>query len=89
MKNTNPKCGVINYITNYYGFTLNDLVSYERKHNELNGEDNADGTDYNLSWNCGAEGPSRKKAVRQQSASKATDCPLNVHHQCDIPESSA
>ncbi len=65
MKNTNPKCGVINYITNYYGFTLNDLVSYERKHNELNGEDNADGTDYNLSWNCGAEGPSRKKAVRQ------------------------
>ena len=40
MRNTNPKCGVINYIANYYGFTLNDLVSYERKHNELNGEGN-------------------------------------------------
>lgn len=65
MRNINPKCGVINYIANYYGFTLNDLVSYERKHNKLNGENNTDGTDYNLSWNCGAEGPSRKKAVRQ------------------------
>lgn len=65
MKNTNPKCGVVNYITNYYGYTLNDLVSYERKHNEANGENNTDGTDYNFSWNCGVEGVSRKKSVRQ------------------------
>lgn len=65
MRNSNPRCGVINYITNYYGFTLNDLVSYEKKHNEANGENNADGTNYNFSWNCGTEGPSRKKAVRQ------------------------
>lgn len=65
MKNHNPKCGVINYVTNYYGFTLNDLVTYEKKHNESNGENNADGTDYNLSWNCGVEGPSRKKAIVQ------------------------
>jgi glycogen operon protein len=65
MKNFNPKCGVINYITNYYGFTLNDLVSYEKKHNEANGENNADGTDFNYSWNCGAEGPSRKKTINQ------------------------
>lgn len=65
MRNTNPKCGVVNYITNYYGFTLKDLVSYEQKHNEANGENNADGTNYNFSWNCGAEGPSRKKAIRQ------------------------
>lgn len=65
MKNTNPKCGVVNYITNYYGYTLNDLVSYERKHNETNGENNTDGTDYNFSWNCGVEGVSRKKSVRQ------------------------
>ncbi len=63
MKNHNPKCGVINYITNYYGFTLNDLVSYDRKHNETNGEHNQDGTDYNYSWNCGIEGPTRKKAI--------------------------
>lgn len=65
MRNTNSKCGVINFITNYYGFTLNDLVSYEKKHNEANGENNTDGTNYNFSWNCGAEGPSRKKAIRQ------------------------
>lgn len=65
MRNHNPKCGVINYVTNYYGFTLNDMVSYERKHNEPNGENNQDGTDYNYSWNCGVEGPSRKKAVVQ------------------------
>lgn len=63
MKNHNPKCGVINYITNYYGFTLNDLVSYDRKHNEANGERNQDGTDYNYSWNCGMEGPTRKKGI--------------------------
>lgn len=56
-------CGKINYITNYYGFTLNDLLSYERKHNEANGEGNSDGNDYNYSWNCGAEGPCRRKAV--------------------------
>lgn len=65
MKNHNPKCGVVNFITNYYGFTLNDMVSYERKHNEANGENNTDGTDYNYSWNCGAEGVTRKKKVLQ------------------------
>lgn len=54
---------VINALTCYNGFTLNDLVSYERKHNEANGEENRDGSEYNLSWNCGAEGPSRKKQV--------------------------
>ncbi len=58
-----PYCGTVNYITNYYGFTLADMVSYERKHNEENGEKNMDGSDYNLTWNCGAEGTSRKKTV--------------------------
>jgi glycogen operon protein len=47
----------INFITAHDGFTLADLVSYNRKHNELNGEENRDGHDDNLSWNCGAEGP--------------------------------
>lgn len=47
----------INFITCHDGFTLNDLVSYDQKHNEENGEENRDGTDHNLSWNCGAEGP--------------------------------
>ncbi|HZV82595.1 MAG TPA: glycogen debranching protein GlgX, partial [Geobacteraceae bacterium] len=47
----------INFITCHDGFTLNDLVSYNHKHNEANGEDNRDGSDDNLSWNCGVEGP--------------------------------
>lgn len=55
--------GVINYLTDYAGFTMMDLVSYDRKHNEDNGEDNRDGSDCNYSWNCGAEGPSRKKQI--------------------------
>jgi len=46
----------INFITCHDGFTLNDLVSYQQKHNEANREDNRDGTDNNLSWNCGIEG---------------------------------
>lgn len=57
------KEGQINYFTNYYGFTLEDMVSYERKHNEDNGEDNRDGIDYNHTWNCGIEGRSRKKGI--------------------------
>ncbi len=55
--------GKCNYITTQTGFTMWDLVSYDWKHNEDNGENNTDGPDYNYSWNCGAEGPSRKKAV--------------------------
>ena len=47
----------INFVTAHDGFTLQDLVSYNQKHNEANGEENRDGTDDNLSWNCGAEGP--------------------------------
>ena len=55
--------GKCNYITAQTGFTLWDLVSYDCKHNEENGENNTDGPDYNYSWNCGVEGPSRKRAV--------------------------
>ncbi|HEX3842859.1 MAG TPA: glycogen debranching protein GlgX [Steroidobacteraceae bacterium] len=47
----------VNFITAHDGFTLNDLVSYNDKHNEANGEDNRDGSSNNRSWNCGAEGP--------------------------------
>ena len=46
----------INFVTCHDGFTLNDLVSYNRKHNEANGENNRDGGDNNHSWNCGVEG---------------------------------
>lgn len=54
---------MINYMANANGFTLMDTVSYDRKHNEKNGEENRDGSDYNYSWNCGAEGPTRKKKI--------------------------
>jgi isoamylase len=47
----------INFVTAHDGFTMNDLVSFNEKHNEANGEDGRDGTDDNRSWNCGAEGP--------------------------------
>ncbi len=47
----------INFVVAHDGFTLNDLVSYNEKHNEANGEDSRDGTNDNLSWNCGVEGP--------------------------------
>jgi isoamylase len=47
----------INFVTAHDGFTLNDLVSYNEKHNQANGEDNRDGSNDNLSWNCGVEGP--------------------------------
>ena len=53
----------INFVTCHDGFTLNDLVSYNTKHNEENGEANRDGADDNRSWNCGAEGPSDDPAV--------------------------
>jgi glycogen operon protein len=55
----------INFITAHDGFTLNDLVSYDHKHNEANGEDNRDGADDNISWNCGAEGPTDEPSVRE------------------------
>ncbi len=60
--------GLIHCITQHNGFTLRDLVSYDVKHNEDNGERNQDGTEYNYSWNCGAEGPSRKKEVQRKRA---------------------
>lgn len=61
----NPKDkAIINYITNHNGFTLMDLVSYDVKHNEDNGENNKDGNDCNYSWNCGVEGVTKKKAVK-------------------------
>ncbi len=58
-----PDKGVVNYIAKQDGFRLCDLVSYDKKHNEDNGENNEDGTVYNYSWNCGVEGKTRKKAI--------------------------
>jgi len=55
----------INYVTCHDGFTLNDLVSYDQKHNDANGENNRDGANDNRSWNCGVEGPSDDPAVEK------------------------
>jgi isoamylase len=54
----------INFVTCHDGFTLRDLVSYNDKHNEANGENNRDGESFNRSWNCGAEGPTQDRQVK-------------------------
>src|SRR3954467_8934556 len=58
----------VNFITAHDGFSLRDLVSYNEKHNEANGEDNRDGESHNRSWNCGAEGPTDDAGVNQVRA---------------------
>jgi isoamylase len=55
----------VNFVTCHDGFTLNDLVSYDRKYNEANREDNRDGSDDNRSWNCGHDGPTDDPAVEE------------------------
>jgi glycogen operon protein len=58
----------INFITAHDGFTLHDLVSYNEKHNEANGEENRDGESHNRSWNCGAEGPTEDRGILELRA---------------------
>ncbi len=58
----------INFVTAHDGFTLNDLVSYNEKHNEANGEGNRDGADDNRAWNCGAEGPTDDEKINDLRA---------------------
>ena len=58
----------INFVTAHDGFTLADLVAYNEKHNEANGENNQDGTDDNRSWNCGVEGPTDDPAIMKLRA---------------------
>jgi isoamylase len=53
----------INFVTSHDGFSMRDLVSYNHKHNEANGEGNRDGDNHNLSWNCGVEGPTDDPSV--------------------------
>ena len=55
----------INFVTCHDGFTLADLVAYDRKHNEMNGENNLDGSGENLSWNCGVEGPTDSSEIQR------------------------
>jgi len=65
MRSVPEKIGEIHYMTNGNTFTLMDLVSYDRKHNEANGENNRDGAPYNASWNCGYEGPTKRVGVKR------------------------
>jgi glycogen operon protein len=58
----------LNFVTCHDGFTLRDLVSYERKHNEANGEENRDGNNNNMSWNCGVEGLTSDQAINRLRA---------------------
>jgi isoamylase len=60
----------VNFVTCHDGFTLRDLVSYDHKHNEANGEENRDGSDNNMSWNCGAEGPTDDSNINALRARK-------------------
>lgn len=55
----------VNFITSHDGFTLNDSVSYDTKHNEANGDNNTDGIDNNVSWNCGVEGPTENADINR------------------------
>ena len=63
LRHVSKEDGIYQYITSHNGFTLADLVSYDEKHNESNGEHNQDGQDYNYSWNCGIEGATRRKTI--------------------------
>lgn len=63
LKKPTKESGSCNYVTRHTGFTLADLVSYNEKHNEDNGEQGHDGPDDNYSWNCGKEGPTRKQDI--------------------------
>lgn len=67
----NPKdYAVVNFMTHVNGFTMMDLVSYDIKHNEENGERGQDGAEYNYSWNCGVEGKTRRKTVQNRRMSQ-------------------
>ena len=69
---------VINYMACQDGFTLNDMVTYNYKHNEANGQDNQDGSSFNYSWNCGVEGPSRKVLVKKTREKQLRNAVLMV-----------
>ena len=76
----------VNFVTVHDGFTLRDLVSYDRKHNEANGEANRDGTDDNRSWNCGVEGPSDDPEVVEL---RGPAVPGAAHHAAAVVRGAA
>jgi len=75
----------VNFVTCHDGFTLRDLVSYDRKHNDANGDHNRDGTDDNRSWNCGAEGPSDDPDVNELRARQARNFLVTLFCSQGVP----
>jgi glycogen operon protein len=75
----------INFITSHDGFTLADLVSYSQKHNEANGEGNKDGENHNLSWNCGAEGPTEDRRILELRARQRRNLMATLLLSCGVP----
>jgi len=75
----------VNFVTCHDGFTLADLVTYERKRNEANQEDNRDGTDDNRSWNCGIEGPTERADVLALRARQRRNLLATVLVSCGVP----
>jgi glycogen operon protein len=75
----------VNYVANHNGFTLTDAVSYDFRHNEENGEGNRDGSWQNFSWNCGEEGPSKKKRVNALRYNQKRNAILMLYLAQGIP----
>jgi isoamylase len=75
----------INFLTAHDGFTLADLVSYEQKHNDANGEDNRDGSDDNRSWNCGVEGPTDDPSILELRARQRRNMLLTLMISQGVP----
>jgi isoamylase len=75
----------INFVTCHDGFTLHDLVAYNRKHNEANGENNRDGLDENCSWNCGVEGPTADPGVLELRRRQAKNLLLTLFLSQGVP----
>jgi isoamylase len=75
----------INFITAHDGFTLADLVSYNEKHNEANGENNADGENHNLSWNCGVEGPTDDRRILELRARQRRNLMTTLLFSVGVP----
>ena len=84
-RNSRCPCNSINFVTSHDGFTLYDLVSYNQKHNQENGEDNWDGFDHNLSWNSGCEGQSDDPEIKTLRARRVRTLALILFISQGVP----
>src|SRR5262249_45715531 len=75
----------VNFVTCHDGFTLRDLVSYDRKNNDANGDDGRDGTDDNRSWNCGTEGPTDDPEINELRARQARNFLVTLFCSQGVP----